>query len=69
LPPFIANHNRPLRIECVNNLKQIGLAYRLWAEDNGGKFPMEISVTNGGTMGLGEGRNTWINFLVMPAPT
>jgi len=65
LPAFVAQHNRPLRIECVSNLKQIGLAYRIWADDNGGKFPMEISVTNGGTMGLGEGRNTWINFLVM----
>jgi hypothetical protein len=33
-------------------LKQIGLAYREWAGDNGDKFPMEISVTNGGTAEL-----------------
>jgi prepilin-type processing-associated H-X9-DG protein len=64
LPRFTGSHHSS-RIGCVNNLKQIGLAYRLWASDNGDKFPMAISVTNGGTMGLGNGRNAWINFLVM----
>ena len=53
------------RIQCVNNLKQIGLSYRIWAGDHDDKYPMEISVTNGGTMGLADGRNAWINFSVM----
>ena len=35
---------------CENNLKQVGLAYTIWAEDNGGKYPMQLSETNGGTM-------------------
>ena len=39
-------------IMCVNNLHQIGTAFRLWAEDNRGNFPMQVSVTNGGTMEL-----------------
>jgi prepilin-type N-terminal cleavage/methylation domain-containing protein len=38
------------QINCVNNLHQIGLAYRSWAGDNNDKFPMEVSVTNGGAM-------------------
>lgn len=38
----------------MNNLKQIGLAYRQWAIDNGEKFPMQVSVTNGGAMELAE---------------
>ena len=50
---------------CVNNLKQIGLAYRIWAGDNNGKYPMQVSVTNGGTMELANGRNAWINLFVM----
>jgi type II secretory pathway pseudopilin PulG len=25
---------------CVNNLKQVGLAYRLWEGDNNDKYPM-----------------------------
>lgn len=27
------------RISCVNNLKQVGLAYRLWANDYGDQYP------------------------------
>jgi len=30
---------RALRIHCVNNLKQIGLAARMWALDNGDVYP------------------------------
>lgn len=63
--PNLAGSHRSSRIGCVNNLKQIGLSYRLWEGDNGDKFPMSVSVTNGGTMGLANGRNAWINFLVM----
>lgn len=65
LPPSLAGSHRSLRIECVSNLKQIGLAYRIWAGDQTDKFPMEVSVTNGGTMGLAGGRNAWINYFVM----
>ena len=28
------------RIHCVNNLKQVGLAFRLWSGDSGDKYPM-----------------------------
>jgi len=37
-------------IGCVNNLKQIGLAYRLWEGDNGDKFPQHVSTRIGGAM-------------------
>src|ERR1017187_3375460 len=53
------------RIECVNNLKQISLSFRLWEGDNGDKYPMSVSVTNGGTMELAAGTNAWFSFLVM----
>jgi hypothetical protein len=54
------------RINCLNNLQQIGLAYRIWAGDHNGKFPMQVSVTNGGTMELtADGKNPWLNFLAM----
>jgi hypothetical protein len=45
-------HNGRQRINCVSNLKQIGIAYRLWEGDNNGKYPMAVSVTNGGAMEL-----------------
>jgi prepilin-type processing-associated H-X9-DG protein len=38
------------RVNCGNNLKMIGLAFRTWATDYGDQFPMQISATNGGTL-------------------
>jgi len=34
------------RINCVNNLKQVGLSFRLWGGDNGEKYPIHATVTN-----------------------
>lgn len=41
---------REKHISCDNNLKQIGLAFRTWALDNGGQFPFNVSTNAGGTM-------------------
>jgi prepilin-type processing-associated H-X9-DG protein len=49
LPAFYGGPHHPPRINCTNNLKQIGLAYRIWADDHEGKYPLTISVANGGT--------------------
>lgn len=38
--------NEMRRTECINNLKQIGLAYRFWAVDHFNEYPMSASVTN-----------------------
>lgn len=39
--------DRAEAIQCVNNLKQLGLAVRLWSLDNGNVFPPDIlSMTN-----------------------
>ena len=57
-------------ISCVNNLKQIGLAFKLWAGDNGDKFPFQASTNAGGTLELcnrdtnGFDRNSLAHFLV-----
>jgi prepilin-type processing-associated H-X9-DG protein/prepilin-type N-terminal cleavage/methylation domain-containing protein len=55
----------PHLINCTNNLKQIGLAFRTWALDNNDKFPMQVSVTNGGTMELVESGSVFQHFQVM----
>jgi prepilin-type processing-associated H-X9-DG protein len=55
------------RINCVNNLKEIGLAYKIWAGDHSGKFPMQVSITetNGGTMELTATGNAVAPFQIM----
>ena len=35
---------------CINNLKQLGLALRMWANDNSGKFPWQLDIALGGTL-------------------
>jgi len=65
LPMLAAAKRKSSRIGCVNNLKEIGLAYKSWEGDNGDKYPMEISVTNGGSMELVATGNVLVTFLVM----
>jgi competence protein ComGC len=51
LPALIPPGPHPLmKISCANGLKQMGLAFAVWAGDNNDKFPMAVSVTNGGAM-------------------
>ena len=52
-------------ISCMNNLKQVGLAYKLWAGDNNDIYPMGVSVTNGGSMEMVANGNVLATFLVM----
>ena len=57
---------KALRVQCVNNLKQIGLSTRVWEGDHGDKYPWRIPGTNGGTMDFISGPNAWRHFQVMP---
>jgi competence protein ComGC len=50
LPAIIPAPRHRNRIGCVNNLKEISLAYRIWEGDNGDLYPTGVSVTNGGAM-------------------
>ena len=52
-------------INCINNLKQVGLAFRIWAGDNNDKYPMSVSVTNGGAMELANEGSAHAIFMVM----
>jgi prepilin-type processing-associated H-X9-DG protein len=64
--PFMARAKcRCQKINCLNNLKQIGVAFLTWSLDNGGKFPMQVSVTNGGSMELIASGAVFPHFEVM----
>lgn len=47
LPVLARAKAKAQRISCVNNLKQVGLAFRTWAIDNDDQNPMRVSVVNG----------------------
>jgi len=48
LPALAAAKKKAQKINCTNNLKQVGLAYRIWSGDNSDKYPMSVSSAQGG---------------------
>ena len=48
LPALAAAKRKAQRINCVSNLKQVGIAFRLWEGDNGDRYPMAVSTLKNG---------------------
>src|SRR5213593_95057 len=48
LPALASSKAKAKRAECVSNLKQIGVGFRLWSNDADDKFPWQLGMTNGG---------------------
>jgi len=49
LPAFLSSPKSPCSIQCMNNQKQIGLALSVFAADHDGRYPPQVSITNGGS--------------------
>jgi prepilin-type processing-associated H-X9-DG protein len=57
---------RAPRIKCVNNLKNLGLAARIFSTDNDGKFPWQVPIAKGGSMEeIGDTNRIWRHFQVL----
>jgi hypothetical protein len=71
LPALAKAKAKAQSIACVNNMKQINLAARLWAGDNNDQYPFNVSSSKGGTLefcergGDGYDRNAYRHFQVM----
>jgi len=52
LPALAASKRKSSRIGCVDNLKQISLSFKMWAGDNGDKYPTHFAATNDAMMRL-----------------
>lgn len=48
LPALARAKARAQRINCANNLKQLGLSFKTWALDNGDRYPMMVASSDGG---------------------
>src|SRR5277367_5406014 len=73
LPALARAKQKAQRISCINNMKQVGTAYRIWSNDNGDKFPAQQTVALGGWNDYVTGETsaticaqfTYYNFLLM----
>jgi hypothetical protein len=65
LLPALSRAKTHSGLSCVNNLKEISLAFRIWEGDNGDVYPMAVSCTNGGAMELAATGNVAAVFGVM----
>jgi len=74
LPALAKAKAKAKKIACTNNLKQIGLSFRLFATDNGDAFPMAVSYSQGGSsefkpatvpVGGTPCPSNWMHFVVM----
>jgi type II secretory pathway pseudopilin PulG len=65
LPELSPRRGRAQRSSCINNLKQIAIALRIWSEDNTNRYPMQIPVRDGGTLELINGPETFRHFQAM----
>jgi Domain of unknown function (DUF4190)/GYF domain 2 len=71
LPALSQAKGKAQSINCANNMKQIGLAFRTWAIDHDDNFPFNVSTNKGGTLELcvlgsdGFDRNAALHFQVM----
>jgi hypothetical protein len=62
LPVLAGNRLRADRVVCANNLRQIATAMQVWAGEHGDRFPQEVLVADGGTMGHPLSPNVWLHF-------
>jgi len=62
LPALARAKQKAQRISCVNNMKQVGIAYRIWSNDNGDRFPAQQTEALGGWSG-NAGSTTAANYM------
>jgi len=68
LPAFVPDQHyahRSVNISCINNLKEDGLALKIWAGDHNDHWPQFLSVTNGGAKELLSAGNVAAYFETM----
>jgi hypothetical protein len=71
MPALSRAKDRAQRINCMNNLKQIGVAFRIWALDHNDQFPFNVSTNQAGTLEMcalgadGFDQNAAVHFMTL----
>jgi prepilin-type N-terminal cleavage/methylation domain-containing protein len=69
LPALARAKARARRTACINNLRQIGVSYSLWADDHRQRYPWVVDAGDGGTMrvpGVCQHAQVIADYLVTP---
>jgi prepilin-type N-terminal cleavage/methylation domain-containing protein len=53
LPALAKAKARAQRVSCTNNLKEVGLGFKMWSGDNGDLYPQSVLAQNGGPPNAG----------------
>jgi prepilin-type N-terminal cleavage/methylation domain-containing protein len=62
LPALSKAKSRAQRTACTSNLKQVGLALKMWTDDHRARLPWQVFPNEGGSRGEPE---TWRHYLVL----
>lgn len=60
--PSRPHPDKAISAACMNNLRQIDIGFIMYTSDNGGKLPMQYSITNGGTMDFLQRNQTFPHY-------
>lgn len=66
LPLLASNRSASDRAVCQNNLRQIGRAFNMWADDHGGHYPYDAA-SGSGAASHPLANNAWYQFLFLQA--
>jgi competence protein ComGC len=65
LPALAKQKSKKERMDCVNNLKQVGLSFRIWPADSSDWYPMARSTNDGGTMEFVQTSEVFRHFQIL----
>jgi prepilin-type N-terminal cleavage/methylation domain-containing protein len=62
LPALARAKARAQRTACLSDAKQLGLAFTIWGDEHGDKYPSVVDPSEGGAKGL---TNAWEHFITL----
>lgn len=62
LPAVQRVKSKGVQTRCLSNLRQLGLGFRLFADDHENQYPMELLATSGGTRDFISAGETWRHY-------